>query len=41
VAPSPGGERITIRQLLNRTSGLYNYTDDLLPRLTASASWPL
>jgi D-alanyl-D-alanine carboxypeptidase len=31
----PGGERITIRQLLNHTSGLYNYTDDLLPRLTA------
>ena len=31
----PGGELITIRQLLNHTSGLYNYTDDLLPRLTA------
>jgi D-alanyl-D-alanine carboxypeptidase len=31
----PGGEHITIRQLLNHTSGLYNYTDDLLPRLTA------
>jgi D-alanyl-D-alanine carboxypeptidase len=31
----PDGERITIRQLLNHTSGLYNYTDDLLPRLTA------
>ena len=31
----PGGERITIRQLLNHTSGLYNYTDDLLPPLTA------
>ena len=31
----PGGERITIRQLLNHTSGLYNYTDDLLgPLLT-------
>jgi D-alanyl-D-alanine carboxypeptidase len=25
----PGGERITVRQLLNHTSGLYNYTDDL------------
>lgn len=24
----PGGERITLRQLLNHTSGLYNYTDD-------------
>ncbi|MFF2658820.1 serine hydrolase domain-containing protein [Kitasatospora sp. NPDC058032] len=24
----PGGERITVRQLLNHTSGLYNYTDD-------------
>ena len=31
----PGGEHITIRQLLNHTSGLYNYTDELLPRLTA------
>jgi D-alanyl-D-alanine carboxypeptidase len=31
----PGGERITIRQLLNHTSGLYNYTDDLLQPLTA------
>lgn len=31
----PGGERITIRQLLNHTSGLANYTDDLLQRLTA------
>ena len=25
----PGGEKITVRQLLNHTSGLYNYTDDL------------
>jgi D-alanyl-D-alanine carboxypeptidase len=25
----PGGERITLRQLLQHTSGLYNYTDDL------------
>jgi D-alanyl-D-alanine carboxypeptidase len=25
----PGGDRITVRQLLNHTSGLYNYTDDL------------
>jgi D-alanyl-D-alanine carboxypeptidase len=25
----PGGERIVVRQLLNHTSGLYNYTDDL------------
>jgi D-alanyl-D-alanine carboxypeptidase len=25
----PKGERITVRQLLNHTSGLYNYTDDL------------
>ena len=25
----PGGEQITARQLLNHTSGLYNYTDDL------------
>jgi D-alanyl-D-alanine carboxypeptidase len=25
----PGGERITVRELLNHTSGLYNYTDDL------------
>jgi D-alanyl-D-alanine carboxypeptidase len=25
----PGGERITVRQLLQHTSGLYNYTDDL------------
>jgi D-alanyl-D-alanine carboxypeptidase len=24
----PGGEKITVRQLLNHTSGLYNYTDD-------------
>jgi len=24
----PGDERITVRQLLNHTSGLYNYTDD-------------
>ena len=31
----PGGQLITIRQLLNHTSGLYNYTDDLLQRLTA------
>jgi D-alanyl-D-alanine carboxypeptidase len=31
----PGGQRITIRQLLNHTSGLANYTDDLLQRLTA------
>jgi D-alanyl-D-alanine carboxypeptidase len=31
----PGGERITIRQLLNHTSGLYNYTDDLLGPLLA------
>jgi D-alanyl-D-alanine carboxypeptidase len=25
----PNGEKITVRQLLNHTSGLYNYTDDL------------
>lgn len=25
----PGGDRITLRQLLNHTSGLYNYTDAL------------
>jgi D-alanyl-D-alanine carboxypeptidase len=25
----PGGEQIAVRQLLNHTSGLYNYTDDL------------
>ncbi|HEX6683015.1 MAG TPA: serine hydrolase domain-containing protein [Candidatus Limnocylindrales bacterium] len=25
----PGGERITLRHLLNHTSGLYNYTDEL------------
>ena len=25
----PNGEQITVRQLLNHTSGLYNYTDDL------------
>jgi D-alanyl-D-alanine carboxypeptidase len=25
----PSGERITVRQLLNHTSGLYNYSDDL------------
>jgi D-alanyl-D-alanine carboxypeptidase len=31
----PGGERITIRQLLNHTSGLYNYTDALLGPLLA------
>jgi D-alanyl-D-alanine carboxypeptidase len=31
----PGGQRITIRQLLNHTSGLYNYTDDLLASLRA------
>ena len=31
----PGGEHITIRQLLNHTSGLYNYTDDLLRPLLA------
>jgi D-alanyl-D-alanine carboxypeptidase len=24
----PGGERITVRRLLNHTSGLFNYTDD-------------
>jgi D-alanyl-D-alanine carboxypeptidase len=24
----PGGEQITVRQLLNHTSGLFNYTDD-------------
>jgi D-alanyl-D-alanine carboxypeptidase len=24
----PGGERITVRQLLNHTSGLFNYTED-------------
>ena len=29
----PHGERITIRQLLNHTSGLYDYTDELLPPL--------
>lgn len=28
----PGGEGITLRQLLNHTSGLYNYTDDLTDR---------
>jgi D-alanyl-D-alanine carboxypeptidase len=31
----PGGDHITIRQLLNHTSGLYNYTDDLLGPLLA------
>jgi D-alanyl-D-alanine carboxypeptidase len=31
----PDGEHITIRQLLNHTSGLYNYTDDLLRPLVA------
>lgn len=25
----PGGDKITLRQLLDHTSGLYNYTDDL------------
>jgi D-alanyl-D-alanine carboxypeptidase len=25
----PGGERVTVRQLLNHTSGLYDYSDDL------------
>jgi CubicO group peptidase (beta-lactamase class C family) len=25
----PNGEQITVRQLLNHTSGLYDYTDDL------------
>ena len=25
----PGGNKLTVRQLLNHTSGLYNYTDDL------------
>jgi D-alanyl-D-alanine carboxypeptidase len=34
----PGGERIAIRQLLNHTSGLYNYTDDLLGPLLAKPS---
>jgi D-alanyl-D-alanine carboxypeptidase len=24
----PGGDGITVRQLLNHTSGLYNYTED-------------
>ena len=24
----PDGDKITLRQLLNHTSGLYNYTDD-------------
>jgi D-alanyl-D-alanine carboxypeptidase len=28
----PGGDRITVRQLLHHTSGLYNYTDDLPER---------
>jgi D-alanyl-D-alanine carboxypeptidase len=27
----PGGERITVRQLLNHTSGLFNYTSDQRP----------
>jgi D-alanyl-D-alanine carboxypeptidase len=31
----PGGQHITIRQLLNHTSGLANYTDDLLGPLLA------
>jgi D-alanyl-D-alanine carboxypeptidase len=31
----PDGERITVRQLLNHTSGLYDYTDDLLGPLRA------
>jgi D-alanyl-D-alanine carboxypeptidase len=31
----PGGERIPIRQLLNHTSGLADYTDDLLGPLRA------
>ena len=31
----PGGEHITIRQLLNHTSGLSDYTDDLLRPLRA------
>jgi len=31
----PGGERITIRQLLNHTSGLFDYTDDLQGPLRA------
>ena len=31
----PGGERITIRQLLHHTSGLADYTDDLLGPLRA------
>jgi D-alanyl-D-alanine carboxypeptidase len=32
----PGGDHITIRQLLNHTSGLYNYTDELLAPTPAS-----
>ena len=28
----PGADRITVRQLLDHTSGLYNYTRDLTPR---------
>jgi len=34
------GERITIRQLLNQTSGLYNFTDHLLPRAHCHAGPP-
>ncbi|MFI6030035.1 serine hydrolase domain-containing protein [Amycolatopsis magusensis] len=29
VVTSPGGDQITVRQLLQHTSGLYNYTNDL------------
>jgi hypothetical protein len=37
----PGGEKLTVRQLLNHTSGLYNYTDDLPepPRRFRPRSW--
>jgi len=39
----PGGEAITLRMLLNHTSGLYDYTEDpaLLPSITGKArrSW--
>ena len=37
----PGGDKITIRQLLNQTSGLFDYQDD--PRVLAPyspATWP-
>jgi CubicO group peptidase (beta-lactamase class C family) len=36
-----GADRITIKELLNHTSGLYNYTDDIGPEDSAIVSHPV